>query len=90
MRAKPKPSPRIMWADLVEVHPLRRLRYDRVILLVELGRLTGVHVSALSRIERWLVRPTHEQEVRISRALGVAITSLFPTKKEASASRFPK
>jgi transcriptional regulator with XRE-family HTH domain len=79
-----------MWSDLVEVHPLRRLRYDRMIRLVELERLTGVHVSALSRIERWLVQPTRDQEVRISRALGVAITSLFPAKTEASASRFLK
>jgi len=81
MRLKPKPSPRVMQSPLVGVHPLRRVRYERMIRLVELWRLTGVHCSQLSRIERWLVRPTREQEVRISRALGINPRGLFPVKK---------
>jgi len=72
----------VTWSALAEeVHPLRKLRYDRVITLVELWRLTGIHCSTLSMIERWLKQPSAAQQARIARVLGIPTADLFPTKK---------
>ena len=60
-----------------QLHPLRRLRHTRWVTLRQLHGLTGVHYSALSLIERYLLIPSRSQRVRIARALGVEPTDLF-------------
>jgi len=65
----------------LDIHPLRRLRHTRWITLKQLWKLTGVHYSVLSLIERGRQEPTAGQQIRIARALGVEMKSLFPTKE---------
>lgn len=81
MRAKSAPRVTWSWSDLTEVHPLRKVRYDRGITLIDLKRLTHVQCSTLSMIERGLKQPTAAQQARISRVLGIPVIDLFPTKK---------
>ena len=76
-------SPRVTRPDPsgLDIHPLRRLRHTRWITLKQLWKLTGVHYSLLSLIERGLQEPTPRQQIRIERALGCEPGTLFPVKK---------
>jgi transcriptional regulator with XRE-family HTH domain len=60
------------------IHPLRQWRKDNDITLIEASGLTGVHASALSRIERSEINPRPRTKVAIARALGAPVARLFP------------
>ncbi|GII89706.1 hypothetical protein Ssi03_76960 [Sphaerisporangium siamense] len=64
--------------DTPVIHPLRKWRRDRGITLLEASGLTGVHASALSRIERRQINPRPMTKVAIARALGAPVGRLFP------------
>jgi len=59
------------------VESLSRVRGERGVSYEELGGLTGLHPTALSRIERHERRPTAESLYRIALALNVSLAAIL-------------
>ncbi|HEV8420231.1 MAG TPA: helix-turn-helix transcriptional regulator, partial [Actinomycetota bacterium] len=52
--------------------------------LAELARRSGISAPNIGRIERGEIRPSLETARALSRALGWAIDTLFPSERKAS------
>ena len=59
------------------VESLARVRAEKGVSYEELGGLTGLHPTALSRIERHERRPTTESLYRIALALKVSLAAIL-------------
>lgn len=60
------------------MHPLRQWRTQNGLTLAEVAGLSGIHISAISRIERGIIKPRVRTKLRIARALGARVDALFP------------
>jgi transcriptional regulator with XRE-family HTH domain len=59
------------------MEPLRNWREQRRLSLDDVGDLTGLHPSTISRVERGERRLRPEVKVRVARRLGARIRDLF-------------
>lgn len=73
-------------AESVLARKVRRLRHEADLTLQQLGKLCGISVSALSKIEKGQLSPTYEKIAALARGLNIQVGELFNEDAEAAPS----
>lgn len=65
-------------------YKLKNIRLERNLTISEISRRSGISNGFLSQVERGLAKPSMESLIRITKALGITMGSIFEDKKTVS------